>query len=242
MEDIHKIEQDIERQGSSMTRIYLVRHAEAEGNVMRIFQGHIDADISPRGALQLQRLSERFARTAFDAVVASPLRRAYKTAEALNSRHGLYIRTDNALMEINGGCFEGQPWERLPALYPALHDAWENRPWDFEPKNGESMRHVYARMRDALAALAKAHAGGAVCVVSHGCAIRNYLCFAHGWPIERLGDVPWCDNTAVSVIDYDDGGKPHIIEENDASHLDESVSTFATQDWWHPTGKETADV
>lgn len=225
-----------------MTRIYLVRHAEAEGNVMRVFQGHINADVSPRGELQLQRLGERFARTAFDAVVSSPLRRAYKTAEAVNRRHGLYIDTDENLMEINGGCFEGKPWERLPRLYPALHDAWENRPWDFAPDGGEAMRRVYARMRDALAGIAGRHVGGTVCVVSHGCAIRNFLCYAHGWPIERLNDVPWCDNTAVSIIEYGRDGTPRVVEENDASHLDETVSTFATQDWWRPAGKETADV
>ena len=29
-----------------MTRIILIRHCEAEGNIKRVFQGHTDADIS----------------------------------------------------------------------------------------------------------------------------------------------------------------------------------------------------
>lgn len=218
-----------------MTQIYLVRHAEAEGNVKRLFQGHIDADVSARGEEQLARLAARLADVPFDALYASPLKRAYKTAEAINSRHHLPIVTDAELMEINGGCFEGRPWMKLPALFPQENDAWENRPWEFAPEGGEPMRHVFARMREAVGAIARKWAGHTVCVVSHGCAIRNFLCYAHGWPIERLNDVQWCDNTAVSLAEYDAGGHVRLLLENDASHLDESVSTFATQDWWRVT-------
>lgn len=32
-----------------MTRIILIRHCEAEGNIKRVFQGHTDADISENG-------------------------------------------------------------------------------------------------------------------------------------------------------------------------------------------------
>lgn len=31
-----------------MVKIYLVRHAEAQGNVEEFFQGHIDTDVSER--------------------------------------------------------------------------------------------------------------------------------------------------------------------------------------------------
>ena len=57
------------------------------------------------------------------------------------------------------------------------------------------MACVYARMAEGLTAVAAAHPGEAVAVASHGCAIRNALCWARGWPIERLGEVPWADDT-----------------------------------------------
>ncbi len=215
-----------------MTRIYLVRHAEAEGNRKRIFQGHIDADVSEMGRKQLVRLAERFSAIHLDALYSSPLRRAYKTAEAVNSTEHLPIFTDKDLMEIDGGCWEGNPWGRMAELFPKDNDAWENHPWDFAPEGGEPMRHVYERMWRAVGAIAARHPGKTVGIVSHGCAIRNYLCRVHGWPIERLNDVAWCDNTAVSIVDYADDGGAELKLENDASHLDGGLSTFARQTWW----------
>ena len=43
-----------------MTKIYLVRHCESEGNKNRIFQGQHDTDISEKGAKQLSFLANRF--------------------------------------------------------------------------------------------------------------------------------------------------------------------------------------
>ena len=43
-----------------MVKIYLVRHAEAQGNVEEFFQGHIDTDVSEKGRKQLECLAERF--------------------------------------------------------------------------------------------------------------------------------------------------------------------------------------
>ena len=43
-----------------MTKIYLIRHGEAEGNLYRIWQGSSEGKITPRGELQLEALAERF--------------------------------------------------------------------------------------------------------------------------------------------------------------------------------------
>ena len=45
---------------NQMVKIYLVRHAEAQGNVEEFFQGHIDTDVSEKGRKQLECLAERF--------------------------------------------------------------------------------------------------------------------------------------------------------------------------------------
>jgi broad specificity phosphatase PhoE len=81
-------------------------------------------------------------------------------------------------------------------------------------------------------AIAAGNSGKTVCVVSHGCAIRNFLCHVLGRPLEQINTVPWCDNTAVSIIDYDDRLRPTAVLMNDASHLDEATSTLGRQDWW----------
>ena len=220
-----------------MTRLYLVRHCEARGNADRVFQGSTDAEISERGALQLERLRERFAAVTLDVLYSSPLRRAQATAQAINHQ-GLPVIIDQGLVEINGGHWEGVKWSEFPVRYPDEAHDWNLAPWNFAPVNGEPMRHVYDRISRIITAIVQREQGKIIGIVSHGCAIRNYLCFAHGWPIERLNDVDWADNTGVCVIDYDDTLHPQIIMENDNTHLTQELSTFATQEWWRKRNRE----
>ena len=42
-----------------MTKVYLIRHAEAEGNYYRRIQGHWDGGITARGHKQIAALAER---------------------------------------------------------------------------------------------------------------------------------------------------------------------------------------
>lgn len=215
-----------------MTRVYLIRHCEAQGNCMRVFHGRVDSDISENGRRQLERLRERFRGVGFDAVYTSPLLRAYKTAQAADYYRGLPIVADRGLVEINGGHWEGVRFDELGGRFPEENRLWVEEPWKFAPEGGETMRKVFSRISGAVTAIVRANEGRTVVIASHGCAIRNYLCFAHGWPIERLGDVAWCDNTAVSVIDYDGKLRPVIRLENDNSHLNAETSTFGRQMWW----------
>ena len=50
------------------TKIFLVRHAEAEGNLFRIAHGQYDSIITPQGYRQLAWLRERFKDETLDAV------------------------------------------------------------------------------------------------------------------------------------------------------------------------------
>lgn len=221
------------------TTIYLIRHAEAEGNIREVFQGHYDGQISEKGHLQLRALAERCKELPFDAVYASPLSRAYETAKAANRYHNLPIVTLDGLKEINGGVFEGNYWSELPTLFPEAYSLWQNSHHDFEVEGGESMRAVFARISGTIDGIAQKHAGQTVAVVSHGCAIRNYLCYAQGWPIERVSEVPWADNTAISRIEYDRGNRPRVVWMNDASHLSDENSTLAHQIWWRENTEDT---
>ncbi len=218
-------------------KLIIVRHGEAAGNLERYFQGHADGAITPRGEEQLAALAARFEAIPFDAIYSSPLTRARQTAEACNCRMNLPIQLDDRLIEINGGVFEGVRWAELPERFPEQARLWDAQPWLFHPENGEAMTDVRRRVSEAVTEIAAANEGKTVVITSHGCAIRNLLCWAKGWPIERLNDVAWGDNTAVSVIEMENG-VPTLIAENDNSHIADGLSTFATQTWWkHPAGE-----
>lgn len=197
----------------SATRFIVVRHCEAQGNIRRVFNGITDGDITENGARQLDLLAARMAEEHFDVIYSSPLRRSVKTAQACNRAHRLPIHILNSLIEINGGAFEGLPFADFPKCYPRESALWNDEPHAFAIEKGESMQQVFDRMRDAVLLLAARHPGKTVLLASHGCAIRNLLCWAHGWPIERLNDVNWGENTCVSVFEVEESGTP-LLEDN----------------------------
>ena len=98
-----------------MTTVYLIRHAEAEGNVCRRCHGQYDSLLTERAGAQLACLAKRFAEVPLDAIYASDLYRARHTAKAIADTKGMKVRVRQVLREIDMG-----DWEDL--LGQSLHD------------------------------------------------------------------------------------------------------------------------
>lgn len=202
-----------------MTYIYLIRHCEAMGNLKRVFQGSTDCDISETGAKQLEYLKERFKNIRIDAVYSSPLIRARKTAEAAAFGKGLEIITRQNLTELNGGVLEGRPFQEAFNSIAGLADTWNNHPQDFAPEGGEAMRNAYVRIYEEITELVRINRGKTVAAVSHGGVLRCLMCRVLYNDINRLKDVPWCENTAVTLLKIDDSDKIGVEFFNDYSHV-----------------------
>lgn len=202
-----------------MTYIYLIRHCEAMGNLKRVFQGSTDCDISETGAKQLEYLKERFKNIRIDAVYSSPLIRARKTAEAAAFGKGLEIITRQNLTELNGGVLEGRPFQEAFNSIAGLADTWNNHPQDFAPEGGEAMRNAYVRIYDEITELVRINRDKTVAAVSHGGVLRCLMCRVLYNDINRLKDVPWCENTAVTLLKIDDSDKIGVEFFNDYSHV-----------------------
>ncbi len=202
-----------------MTTIYLIRHCEALGNVMRIFQGITDCDISENGAKQLELLSERFKDIHIDAVYSSPLIRTIKTAEAVAGPKNLIVEAVDGLIELDGGIVEGQPFLKSFKENPELAEIWNNHPEDFAPEGGEPMRNAYERIWETILNIAEKSKGKTVALTTHGGVTRCLLCRILYNDISRLNDVGWSENTAVTKIEFDDNLKPTLVYMNDHSHV-----------------------
>lgn len=223
------------------TKLYIIRHCEARGNIDRIFQGHTDSDISENGLRQLERLSERFRQIKIDICYSSPLKRAVLTAEAVVKHSKAPIITDERLMEINGGLWEGVLFCNLPQKFPKEHEIWTNKPHEFLVETGERMIDVYNRMSAAIDDILESNKGKTIAVVSHGCAIRNLFCYLKGLSHEELINMKWCENTGVSIVDFDEVGRAEFELECDVSHLDKELYTMYNQDWWKESNSDSQE-
>lgn len=220
-----------------MTTLYLVRHGEAMGNILLQFQGNIDCPLTPQGLEQTQCLEKRFAQIPVDVLYSSPLKRAYDTAAAIARATGCAIQVDPRLIEINGGEWEGMSWKELPQRYPEQFDNWVNHPGDFSAPQGESMQQVYERAKEVLSEILERHEEKRIAVATHGCFIRNALCFLLGYPISEMNRVPLSDNTAVSAFAVE-GQQIKPIFLNDNSHLSPELSTLGKHKLWKQAEEE----
>ncbi len=202
-----------------MTKIYFVRHCEALGNVMRIFQGSTDLDISEDGHKQLEYLKKRFDEIYLDKIYSSPLIRAEKTAQAVKGNKKCEIVLIKELAELHGGMVEGRKFKEAFNSIEGLADTWDNHPEDFAPPEGESMRHAYERIWEALQYIIKNNKGKTVACSTHGGLLRCLTCRLLYNDITKLKDVPWSENTAVMLIEVDDNININLKFYNDVSHL-----------------------
>lgn len=206
-----------------MTEMYVVRHCEAQGNHNRLFQGSTDCDITEFGTRQLELLSERFKSIPLDVIYTSPLLRARKTAEALRANQDIEVIPVDGLREVNGGILEGKPFLDMFKNMPELGLVWNNHPQDFAPEGGEPMREAYGRMWEAVLKIAEENRGKTVAIASHGGVIRCLLSRVLYGTIERIKDVGWCENTSVTLIEFDDDLNARLKFMNDHTHVPEEL-------------------
>lgn len=215
-----------------VTTVYIVRHCEAEGNVKGVFQGKTDFDISEKGKKQLEKLAERFRDIKLDVIYSSPLRRAFLTAKAVTKYHLLPINFEADLTEIDGGDMEGKPWSDLDKLFPNEYYFWKNDFSKFAAPNGESVSEVYNRTTEVFNRIIDVNKGKAIGIFSHGCAIRILMCYIKSIPLERIEEVLWSDNTAITCVQISENGKMKIVYENDYVHIMNNEETKANHMWW----------
>ncbi len=227
-----------------MTKIYLIRHAEAEGNLYRRVQGHYDGRITPRGRAQIAALARRFRDIPIDAVYASDLQRTQVTAGAILETHpGLHLEIEPGLKEVCMGVWEDTPWGNVAHDQPEQLAYFTHDPAKWQVEGSESLSHLTARLVETVTRLARAHDGQTIALFSHGMAIRAFLCAVEGIPSSEVSRMPHGDNTAVSLLTYD-GERFHVEFSNDNSHLAaENLSTFARQTWWkEASGADTTNL
>ncbi|MDR2360280.1 MAG: GNAT family N-acetyltransferase [Oscillospiraceae bacterium] len=214
-----------------MTTIYIIRHAEAEGNIYRRIHGHYDGHITPNGRLQIEALRRRFTEVSVDAVYSSDLTRAYQTALAIAEPKRLTVTKLPELREINMGDWEDTCWGYWETFEPDRLADYNFAPLKWYVNGCESISDTQKRMIAALRDIAARHDGQSAAVVTHGVAIRAVLCFVRGITLDNVNEISYCDNTAVAKL-LIAGSETRLEYMNDNSHLPEEISTFARQNWW----------
>lgn len=201
--------------------IYIIRHGMTEANKLKSFQGNHDIPLNEEGLSQARDLAKYFKDIPLDAIYASPLQRAYKTAEILAEPKKLRVTKVDDFREICFGAWEGVDYEEVHRRWPEEEHKFMFCPSQCHPEGGETMQEVTDRVRAAFDKILAKHGNSAqIAIVMHGGAGRLLLCDFLGLPIDRMWKIT-LSNCSVTTINNWDGNM--VLEGfNDHHFLPES--------------------
>ena len=87
--------------------LYIMRHGRTDWNARHKLQGRTDIPLNEEGRRMAEKAREEYMDVPLDICFCSPLIRAKETAEIVLRGRGIPIRTDDRLMEMCFGEFEG---------------------------------------------------------------------------------------------------------------------------------------
>lgn len=197
-----------------MTTIYLIRHAEAEGNLFKRIQGQYDCPVTALGQQQIAFLKAHFAQIPVDAVYSSDLRRACQTAQAIYLPKHLPLHTDPALREVSFGVWEDVPFGAALSCDPERMKRFQQGDLNWHIEGGETLLQAQNRVVSCIQRIIAANPSRTIAVISHGTVIRLLLT-----KLSSAGHyLPEGMNTSVSCLLADSHGI-HLQWFNHADHL-----------------------
>ena len=154
-----------------MLKIYLARHGQNEDNAAGILNGHRDLPLTEVGRQQAYTLAEGMKEMGrqFDTVYASPLIRAYDTANIVATTLNLPApETLKELTERNFGVLTGKPVKDIEKYCGANVIKTDTITYFLSPDGAETFPELLERARQILSKIQKQHSDGSVLLVTHG--------------------------------------------------------------------------
>jgi broad specificity phosphatase PhoE len=183
-----------------MVTICLLRHGEtaynAEGNK---YCGRTDIDLTEKGLSQAKRMNELLRDYNFDAIFSSPLHRAKLTAQIASGRPE-DVMTDDRLIEVDFGLWEGRTPEEFQAEDPESWNNWLNDPENNKAgRRGESAREVLQRLNSFYQDILKNYDGKTILIVGHNGVNRFFMSSKLGMPLKNYRRLVQ-DNSSLTLL------------------------------------------
>lgn len=184
----------------------MIRHGETALNVKGCYYGRTDAVLSEKGISQARYLKEILKEVSFDYIVASPLVRAYNTAQIVMEEREQEIFGDRRLMEQDFGIFEGMTYKEIQNTYPKELDAWNEEFSTYRIPKGESFADVRSRAEDFLRDIpsGRESKGEKMLIAAHKGTLGHLLAAMLKLPLDGYWNFVF-EQGCYSVVDLEDG-------------------------------------
>jgi broad specificity phosphatase PhoE len=207
-------------------RLHLLRHGQTALSRENVFCGRgLDPELTVDGQAMAQAFADCYSAFKWDAIYASPLKRATATAAPLAASLGIEVQVRAGFAEIDYGEWDGLSAEVVAERWRDDYIRWVADPAWNAPVGGETAIALEQRITDAVEEIVEAHPDGEVLIVSHKASIRVLLCALLGVDVGRFRYRFGCPVGSVSVVSFGAHG-PLAESVADRSHLSAAMRSL----------------
>jgi len=170
--------------------LYIMRHGKTDWNEKHKLQGRTDIPLNNEGISMAKNAAVDYADVNFDVCYCSPLKRAKLTAEILLEGRDVPILTDDRLVEMCFGIYEGVENSFSNPDLP-INVLFKNPEKYIMPvEQAESFEQLYARTGEFIREVAEPllKTGKDILIVGHGAMNSSIICQIKNIPIEKFWD------------------------------------------------------
>lgn len=185
------------------SKIFIVRHTETVGNVEKRLTGRQDYEITNRGKILVDELTDHFKNIKFDRIYASTSQRTVKTVEKLAELNGISVEEKEELCEMYFGIYDGWKWEEVDSVNPQVKLNQNKTNEILGIPNQENTDDIANRIYECILNLARQNEGKTILICSHGVAIEAFLRKIAGVPF-RYEKEKFCQhNVAINELEFE---------------------------------------
>ena len=166
--------------------LYIMRHGKTDWNLLNKLQGRTDIPLNDEGISMAEKARDEYSSVNIDVCYSSPLSRAYETAKIVLENRDIPIITDERLVEMCFGEYEGVENSFKDTSLPINVIFKEPEKYTESIGGAETFGELYARTGEFLREVIEPQlqAGKDILIVGHGAMNASIIGQIKGIPIE----------------------------------------------------------
>lgn len=186
--------------------VIFVRHGQSEGNLLRVFLGHTDRNLTQLGEIQAKKTAEFLKDRKIDRIYSSDLKRAFNTAKPLADLKGIDIIKTEELREIFAGYWENISINDIKEKYVQSYNTWMSNIGRARLDGGESVIELQERIKNEVMRIVSENDNKTIVIFTHATPIRTFFSYINGKNVDEIKNLIWPTNASVSEAVFLDNG------------------------------------
>lgn len=184
------------------TRIFFVRHGVTAQTGKVLYGRTKGIDLNDEGIAQAKATAKYLSTIKFDAIVSSPLERAFQTAQQIAALQDCDIEVNENVSDTDTGIWTGKTMEE--AIKEKDWIQITTKPSNYSFEGGESFKELFDRMEKSVNEIVENNTGKIVAIVAHRDPIIILMAKYLDVHMDNFQKIP-CGPASISIVNFTKG-------------------------------------